>query len=174
MIKQDYIMRMIEQLVKALSKIFFNKKTGNHREALQNIENTFSSLLGLDYKLLEISSADNIVSLLELQGDITALNIKYIVIAKLLKESAEIKSLNDSKNFNPAIEYKKALTLFLEGFLNNNNKDVPLNEYYKDVEELADKLGNNLSSDEKAKLMKFYEITGIKNKSIGTSKFLLL
>ncbi len=168
MIKQDYIMRLIEQLVKALSKILFNKETGNHTEAIQNINNSFSSLLGLDHKLLEISSADNIVSLLELQGDSTTLNIKYILIAKLLKEKAEIKSLSEPKDFDAVIEYKKALTLFLEGFLNNKNKDVPLNEYHQDVEELADKLGNNLSSDEKAKLIKFYEITGIKNRSIST------
>ena len=66
MIKQDYIMRLIEQLVKFLVKVLFNKKAGNYGEALQNIDKAFSGILGLDSKLIDISSAEDIISLLKL------------------------------------------------------------------------------------------------------------
>ena len=165
MIRQDYIMRLIEQLVRFLAKILFNKETGNYRDALQNIDNAFSSLLGLDNKLIDISSAEDIIYLLKLPGNTTALSIKYIVVAKLLKEKADIKSINNSDNFNSNYEYQKSLVLFLEGYLNNKDKDFPLDDYYKDVEELAEMLDDNLSADMRTKLVKFYEMIGNKNKA---------
>ena len=164
MIKQDYIMRLIEQFIKALAKILLNKKADNYRDALQNIDKAYSGILGLDSKLIDISSAEDIISLLKLPGDSTALSIKYIVAAKLIKEKAEINSLLNSDSLNLKFEYQKSLSLFLEGYLSNKDEDFKLEDYYKDVEELADKLTYRLSLDVKSKLLKFYKMKEDKNK----------
>ncbi len=165
MIKQDFIMRLIEQFVKALAKILLDKRAGNYGETLQNIDKAFNGIIGLDSKLIDISSAENIISLLKLPGDNTALNIKYIIAAKLIKEKADIKSLDNSEDFNLQFEYQKALSLFLEGYLNNKDEDFPLEAYYKDVEELTDKLEDNISAEVRAKLIKFYGVIGNKKKA---------
>ncbi len=165
MIRQDYIMRLIEQLVRFLAKVLFNKENGNYGEALKNIDKAFSGILGLDSKLIDISSSDDIIELINLPGESTALNIKYIVVAKLLKEKADIKSLNNLNGFNADYEYQKALALFLEGYLGNKDEDFPMEDYYKDVEELADKLEDNITQEVRTKLIKFYEMIGNKNKA---------
>lgn len=164
MIRQDYIMRLIEQFVKALAKILFNKKAGNYGDTIQNIDKAFNGIIGLDSKLIDISSAENIISLLKLPGDNTALNVKYIIAAKLIKEKADIKSLDNSENFNSQFEYQKSLSLFLEGYLSKKDEDFKLEDYYKDVEELAEKLKDSLSLDDKTKLLQFYKMIGDKNK----------
>jgi Family of unknown function (DUF6483) len=160
MIREDYIMRMIEQLVKVLSKILFNKETRDYQEAVNNIENAFKNILGLDYNLLKVLSAQDIISLLKISKDDATLSIKCIVIAKLLKERAEIENLIGSENFNYVYDYQKVLSLYLEGILNNKNKDIDLSNYYPDVKEIAKKLGDKISEDLKYNLNKFYEHSG--------------
>ena len=160
MIREDYIMRMIEQLVKVLSKILFNKETRDYQEAVNNIENAFKNILGLDYNLLKVLSAQDIISLLKISKDDATLNIKFIIIAKLLKERAEIENLSGSKNFNYVYDYQRVLSLYLQGILNNKNKDIDLRDYYSDVKEIAEKLGDNISEDLKFDLNKFYEHSG--------------
>ena len=160
MIREDYIMRMIEQLVKVLAKILFNKETRDYQEAVNNIENAFKSILGLDYNLLKVLSAQDIISLLKISKDDATLSIKCIVIAKLLKERAEIENLSGSKNINYVYNYQRVLSLYLEGILNNKNKDIDLSNYYSDVKEIAEKLGDKISEDLKFNLNKFYEQSG--------------
>ena len=160
MIREDYIMRMIEQLVKVLTKILLNKETRDYQEAINNIENAFKNILGLDYNLLKVLSAQDIISLLKISKDDATLNIKCIVIAKLLKERAEIENLSGSKNFNYVYDYQRVLSLYLQGILNNKNKDIDLRDYYSDVKEIAEKLGDNISEDLKFNLNKFYEHSG--------------
>ncbi len=98
MIRQDYIMRMIEQLVKVLAKILFNKKEGSYQEAINNVDTAFKNILGLDFNLLNALSAKDIISLLEIAKDNSSINIKCIVIAKLLKERADIKNISNKKS----------------------------------------------------------------------------
>ena len=82
----------------------------------------------------------------------------------MIKEKADIKSLDNSENFNSQFEYQKALSLFLEGYLSKKDEDFKLEDYYKDVEELAEKLKDSLSLDDKTKLLQFYKMIGDKNK----------
>ncbi len=159
MIRQDYIMRMIEQLVKDLSEILFNKKTGNYQEAIKNIETAFNNILGLDYDLIKVLSFKDIISLLEISKDDALLNIKYIVIAKLLIEKADIENLSSLKNSDyvyrndPSDEYQKILNLFLEGILNNKNTDIDLSSYYSEVKEIIKKLKDEIPEDTRLKLL---------------------
>jgi hypothetical protein len=160
LIRQDYIMRMIEQLVQVLAKILFNKEAKNYQEANNDIDAALNNILGLDYNLVYALSARDIISLLEISKDNTMLNIKCIAIAKLLKERAEIKNLNDKEDLSSIYDYQKALILFLEGILNNKNTDTDLSSYYSDIKEIVKNINDEISEDIRFKLFKFYELIG--------------
>ena len=160
MITQDYIMRMIEQLVKVLSRILFNKKNGNYREAFNDIDTALKKMVGLDYYMTNSLSGNDIISLLDFSKDNFSFSIKCIVIAKLLKENGEIKDLSNKENFNSTYDYQKSLKLFLEGILRNNNKEFSFSEFYPDIEEIAKKLGDEIPLETKLLLSKFYKQIG--------------
>jgi len=160
MIREDYIMRMIEQLVKVVSKILFNKEMGNYQEANDNIESALTNISGLDYNLLNELSAKDIISLLGITKDDRTVSIKCIVIAKLLKEKAEIKELINGGNPASIHDYQTALNLYLEGILSNKNKDISLSDYYLDVKKIIKTLKDEISQDIRFSLFRFYELSG--------------
>ena len=160
MIRQDYLMRMIEQLVKVLAKILFNKEAGNYKEAINNIDIAFNNILGLDYNLLNELSAKDIISLLGISKDDTTASIKCIVIAKLLKEKAEIEKLNSKENSSLFYDYQKVISLYLEGILNNKNTEIELRNYYSDVKEIVKIIEDEIPQDTRFGLFKFYELLG--------------
>jgi hypothetical protein len=170
MIREDYIMKMIEQLVKVLAKILLNKETGNYQEAINNIETAFNNILGLDYNLLRVLSAQDIISLLKISKDDTTLSIKCIIIAKLLKERAEIENINSTGNSNYVNDYQKVLSLYLEGILNSKNIDIDLSNYYSDVVEIVEKMGDKISENVRFNLSKFYDLSGEHDKEKDKKK----
>lgn len=149
---------MIEQLVKVLAKVLFNKETGNYRGAISDIKTAFNNILGLDYNLVSSLSAKDIKSLLKMSGDEVMINVKYIVIAKLLKEKSDIENLQDG--INSGYEYQRSLDLFLEGILNNKNKEINLSPYYNDVKEIIKRLKDEIPDDIRFKLFKFFTLIG--------------
>jgi len=167
MIKQDYIMRMIEQFVNALAKILFNKEAGNYEEAINDIECTFNNIVGVDHYLINTLSEKDIISLLNITKDSKKANIQCIIIAKLLKEKAEVKNLSNKDKSISDIDYQKALSLFLEGILNYKADDIDLSKYYNDVNETVSRINDSkISQDKRFKLFKYYEQLG-ENKKAG-------
>ncbi|MCG6959389.1 DUF6483 family protein, partial [bacterium BMS3Abin03] len=126
MIQQDYIMRMIEQLVQVLAKLLFNKEAKNYNDALNDIDIASKIIVGLDFELLAELSAKDIKSLLALKKDDSTVNIKLIIIAKLIKEKTEILKLTSPDNPKIIPNYQKAISLYLEGILNNKNTEIDL------------------------------------------------
>lgn len=152
---------MIEQLVNVLDNILFKKEAENYKEAISDIESSFNNILGLDYNLVNALSGKDIVSLLQISKDNATLGIKCIIIAKLLKEKAEIRNLNNKEYLNSVSDYQKALSLFMEGILNNKNIDLDLSNYYVDVEKIIAKINDfDIPKDTKLKLNKFYKLIG--------------
>ncbi|HKI77094.1 MAG TPA: hypothetical protein VKA26_00980 [Ignavibacteriaceae bacterium] len=161
MIKQDYIMKMIEQFVNALAKILFNKEAGNYKEAINDIEGTLNNLVGVDHFLINTLSGKDIISLLNITKDSKKANIQCIIIAKLLKEKAELNSLSKKDKSIPDIDYQKSLSLFLEGILNYKADDIDLSKYYNDVNEIVHRINDSkISKDTRFKLFKYYEQLG--------------
>ena len=159
MIRQDYIMRMIEQLVKVLSKVISNKKSGNYHKAIDNIKNAFQNILGLDYNLLDALSAEDIISLFKISNDDTKLSINCIIIAKLFKEKADIKELINKENPSSVADYRKALSLYLEGILNIGDIDLDQSMYHDDVKEILRKIDEyEIPKETKFKLTEYYKI----------------
>ncbi len=160
MIYQDYIMRMIEQIVRVLAKILFNVEMGNYRGALDEIDSAFKGLTGLDYNLLNSLSDKDIIALLKISEDNEITGAKCFVIGKLLKEAAGLKAMEEN-NYRINSEYQKALSLYLEGILSNRNSIQLFADYLKDIDIIVEKIKNDeISPYIRFKLFKFYELTG--------------
>ena len=160
MIHQDYIMRMIEQLTNVLAKIFFKKETKNYNEALTDINTASKTIVGLDLNLLEKLSADDIRSLLRIAGDDSTICVKFITIAKLVKEKTDILQLISQDNPEFISNYQKAISLYLEGMLNNKNTEIDLSRFYQDVKEIVNVLKDEINPETRFKLFKFYSQSG--------------
>lgn len=156
---------MIEQLVKVLAKILFNKRAGNFNDALESINNALNTLVGLDYKLIDELGANDIKSLLDYANEKPIVNIKCIVAAKLIKEKSDLLKLTKTEQSKLIPNYQKAINLILEGILDNKNTEIDLSNYYQDVNEIAGLLGNEISLETRFKLFKFYELSGEYNKA---------
>jgi len=160
MIQQDYIMRMIEQLVQVLAKLLFNKEAKNYNDALNDIDIASKTIVGLDFKLSEELSAKDIKSLLALTKNDSLVSIKLIIIAKLIKEKTEILKLTSPDNPRIIPNYQKAISLYLEGILNNKNTEIDLSRFYQDVEEIENILKDEINTEIRFNLFKFYDHSG--------------
>ena len=149
---------MIEQLVKVLSKILFNKETGDYESAIKTTDNALKSIVGIDFKLIDKLSAGDIKLLFEMAKDNSTIGIKCIVTAKLIKEKADILKLKDNNFLKRISDYQKALDLFLDGTLSNKNTEIDLSKFYPDINEIVEFLTDEITNDTKAKLLKFYEL----------------
>ena len=159
-------MRLIEQLVKVLAKILFNKRTGNYNAALKSIDNALNTLVGLDHKLIDELGANDIKSLLDYANEKPIVNIKCIVAAKLIREKSDLLKLTKTEELKLIPNYQKAINLILEGILDNKNTEIDLSNYYQDVKEIAGLLGNEIAPETRFKLFKFYVISGEYNNAI--------
>ncbi|HVO72871.1 MAG TPA: DUF6483 family protein [Ignavibacteriaceae bacterium] len=160
MIYQDYIMRMIEQLVRVLAKILFNKEMGNYRRAFDEVDSALKEFTGLDYNFITGLSDKDIIALLKIYEDNEITGAKCLVTGKLFKEAADLKAAENT-NLDISSDYQKALSLYLEGILNNKNSIELFSAFFKDIEEILERIKDDeISPDIKLKLIKFYELTG--------------
>jgi hypothetical protein len=160
MIRQDYIMRMIEQLVKVLAKILLNKEVGDYNAAFNNIDDALSTIVGFDYNMINQLSTKDVISLLEISKDNSAVTVKCIVIAKLLKEKADLLRQKDNDNKTIIYDYEKALALFLHSILSNKNAEIDIANYYPDVKEIVKNILDEMPIETRFGLFKFYELIG--------------
>ena len=151
-------MRMIEQLVKVLAKILFNKETGDYESAIKTTENALKSIVGVDFKLIDKLSAGDIKTLFEMAKDNSTIGIKCIVTAKLIKEKTDILKLKNNDYSQQILDYQKALDLFLEGILANKNTEIDLSKFYPDINEIVKILAGEITNNTRTKLSKFYEL----------------
>lgn len=161
MIEQDYIMRMIDQLIKVLAKIFFNKEIGDYPAALKEIDSALTGITGLDYNFLSSLTDQDIISLIKISEDNEMTGMKCFVMGKLLKERAGAREMGNNINTEIHNEYEKALSLYLEGILSNKNIVNLFSDYFTDIETIVDKINNeDLRPEIRFKLFKFYELAG--------------
>jgi hypothetical protein len=137
MIRQDFILRQIQLLAKFIEKILVNKKEEHFPEALKEVDAGLNEIAGIDYLFVQALSETELINFLNISKNNEVVASKCIVIAKLLKEQAEIRCrVQGTVNYNPIDDYKKALSLFTEG-LSRFDSDAPdLEEYKNDVVDL--------------------------------------
>jgi hypothetical protein len=157
MIRSDYIMRMIEQLSQVLVQIIFHKRNEEYDQAVVQINRALKSLVGLEPETIHSLSAEEIIQLLKL-GDRFE-SEKCLVVAKLIKEDAEVMQLSNPGDQSIDRSYEKSLYLYLEALL--AIPDFEEESYLKDISELIGKLQDYpVTQTLKFKLFRYYEWCG--------------
>ena len=135
MTQKDYILRIAEDVGRALAQIIYHKEIQDYQGALTLIDELFKQTVGAGSGFLHAISEETLLAMLTLLG---VLNVeKALLIATLLKAEGDI--YEDQDNPEAAYEsYLKSLNLFLEILLSDDN----LHDFrcFAEVEDLLGKL----------------------------------
>jgi hypothetical protein len=107
MLRQDYIMKMIEDFVRALAKVVLSRQTQNYAEASGELDNLSRLVSGLGLEHLKSLGAKGIVYVFGMNKE--SETEKIFCSAKIMKEDgnmleAEGKTENSLKSFRVAKE----------------------------------------------------------------------
>ncbi|MDP9366588.1 MAG: DUF6483 family protein [Chloroflexota bacterium] len=110
-IRQDYLMRMIQQLSGVLARVAGLRADGRPDEALEEIGEAYGRFAGLNPSLVHALSEEDLVALLRARGGLDPQ--RTYALAELLREEAEI--FAEAGRPEEAIPRdRKALRLYLE------------------------------------------------------------
>ena len=154
--KQDFIMRLLEQLQGTLPYILDMAKSGNYAEAHGMIDQVCRELIGVSSAgLVRLTDAD---ILRELQADATvAWEEKAFFLATMLKEDADIYEKEKLEEESGA-RYNTAVLLYIHTALHDPERT---DEYTESITEIATILREyELPAQTYAALMTFYETIG--------------
>jgi hypothetical protein len=156
MLRNDYLMRLIEQFTRAIALISGFKKARDYKKALSEIQDTVQQIFGVDAEFINTVPEEDLLILLKVDGKIDP--DRAVMIAALqgiMGEIYEARNDPDSRYF----AYLKSLTLYLEVFIHDG--DTVLSEYLSEIEPLIGKLADyELPYPTKLRLWRYYEKTG--------------
>ena len=156
MIRQDYIMRMIEQLVRVLMEAAALKKAQKYTEALLTVDQALQQLSGFDSKFVNSLPDDSLIALLK-TGDALDAD-KCIIMADLLEMEGDIYEVQGQFE-ESYYRHLKALNLFLAAFLSHTQTSLP--HHFAQIEPIIEKLEPyDLPRETKHKLWPYYEQVG--------------
>jgi hypothetical protein len=157
MLKSGYTKKLIEQFEAALREISDLKIENKPEEALDVIQNAFSSMFRLNSMFFDSVPIENLLDILKVNGVIE--RDKAIIISKLLEEEAEIYEKMDKLNEGFYI-YVKSLNLFLEAFL--CDREAELTSYLADIDIIFNKVSDyKLPNGVLIDLIKYFEQKGL-------------
>jgi Family of unknown function (DUF6483) len=155
MIRKDQTGSLVARMTEMLPRIAVLKKQQRYKEAIDEINRTVQTELGLSPRFVKGVTDGDLLGMFR-SGLITA--PRAIALAKLLKERADINWAVGEPN-NGLIRTVKALTLYLEVF--DKVEESAFLEYSSDIEILADNLGDHKLPDAVlGKLFAYYETVG--------------
>jgi tetratricopeptide (TPR) repeat protein len=156
MTQKDYILRIAEDVGRALAQIIYHKKIQDYQGALSLIDELFKQTLGAGSGFIHAISEETLLAMLTLVG---VLNLeKALLIATLLKAEGDI--YEDQGNPDEAYDsYLKSLNLFLEILLRDDNlHDLRVSQ---EIEDLLGKLeAYELPLNTRHLLSQYYEQIG--------------
>jgi len=156
MLRNDYIMRMIEQFTMVLEKILFKKEHHMYQEARIDIDQAFTELLGLDHEAVRVLSLEGLFTLLKLNGRLDTERCK--IAAELLKEDAEVLELDQDEGAGYD-SYQKALCLYIELFKQQDDRYG--DEADQNIRFIINKLERYEMPDAvKKRVVEYYELSG--------------
>jgi tetratricopeptide (TPR) repeat protein len=152
MFTEDYLMRIINQVIAALMTAIGLRKAGKYSEARQMIEQAIQQLTGLSTSLIDLMDDASVLSMLSTNGQ---LDIERLaVLGDLYQEKGGISfELGQPK---PGIfAYTRALRLILEVVLGDDSRLSP--ESMVKIDALVQKLDQNpLPIDTQLALSDYY------------------
>src|SRR5512138_1788580 len=88
MYEKDYIMRMIEQMIKVLLEIFGLRQAGSFEEAFEVIDMTLEKYTGLSSKMIDEFDSNSLIAYLSPGGNLN--HERCFVTGVLLKEEGDV------------------------------------------------------------------------------------
>ncbi len=122
MIRQDYLVRMIQQLAGVLAQIAGLRADGRHDEALEEIGDAYGRFAGLNPSLIHALGDEDLVALLRARGGLDPQ--RTYALAELLREEAEIFA-EGGRPEEALPRDRKALRLYLEVLPELENSSSP-------------------------------------------------
>ena len=158
MIRQDYILRMIEEFMQVLSRIAFLKKGQLWREAGDVMDAEFKRLIGTGAEAVSQMSETELLAKL-VQGEGTqVVRHKAMLLTTLLKEAGDV-ALAQNRLAESRTCYLKGLNLLLETLAREEALDVP--DFVPKLERFVNALQDSpLPLNTQARLMQQYERLG--------------
>jgi tetratricopeptide (TPR) repeat protein len=116
--QKDYILRVAEDVGRALAQIIYHQEIRDYQGALSLIDELFKQSVGVGSGFIHAVSEETLLAMLTLLG---VLDVeKALLIAKLLKAEGDI--YEEQGNPDAAYDsYLKSLNLFLEILLRDDN-----------------------------------------------------
>ena len=156
MLTRDYLMRMIDTLVKVLAKVVFLKDARNFPEALKELDSVTKMNLGIDRTFINNLSNEQLFKIIDPDGKLIA--PKSYLLGVVFKEEAEIYELQGEEDISVKLNLR-SLYMFLTGI--ESSKSVMEDDHLKKIESVIDKLhGSEIPLNIKEKLFLYYEFTG--------------
>ncbi len=153
MLTEDYIMRMINQMVAVLAKLIGLKDVGQYQSAQQVIDQSLEQLLGLKPELLKHMEDSSILNLLTSQGELGT--ERLYILAELYRHEGDI-LIAQNMTQEAIFDYQRALFFYLQ--LPDNQKDQDSSKIKQKITELFIKLEKvNLPVEILYQLFDFFE-----------------
>ncbi|MBI3851353.1 MAG: hypothetical protein HY298_13915 [Verrucomicrobia bacterium] len=157
MIRRDYILRMIEECIRALARINSLKKGQRWTEASEALDAEFQRLIGDGAQAVARLSETELLARL-VQGEPTqVVRHKTLLLTALLKQAGDVAAAQDHPEHSREC-YLKALHVLLDTLARGEVSDCP--DFVPKVEMLVTALPPPLPMRTHALLMQHYECTG--------------
>jgi tetratricopeptide (TPR) repeat protein len=158
MIRRDYILRMIEECIRALTGIASFKQAQRWDKASEALDAEFKKLIGNDTQAIARLSETELLARLMQDGPTHALRDKTLILTTLLKEAGDVAAA-ENRNEDSRECYLKALHLLLDTLARGEVFECP--EFVPKIEMLREALAAApLPARTNALLMQHYERTG--------------
>jgi len=156
MLTEDYIMRMINQMVAVLAKLIGLKDAGQYQSAQQVIDQSLEQLLGLKPELLKHMDDSSILNLLTSQGELGT--ERLYILAELYRHEGDI-LIAQNRTQEAIFDYQLALFFYLQ--LPDDQKDQDSSKIKQKIIDLFFELENvNLPVEILYQLFDFFERNG--------------
>ena len=158
MIRRDYILRMLEELARAIARLNALKQDQRWSEASEELDEEFKKLVGGDVRTIARLSETDLQARLMQEGPTHALREKTLILTTLLKEAGDI-AIGENKLEEGCETYLKSLHLLLDVLAREDPLEFP--ESIPKVEMLVALLQTApLPPRTNALLMRHYESVG--------------
>lgn len=156
MFRNDYIMRMIEQLCQALVTVLKKKRESKYEDGFSVLDELMRDIFGLSSLAINALAYEDLVTLIKLDGPDGS--DKAIILAVILKEEADLYYAQEQYNESYA-RYVRSFDIFLR--VQESGAKVQLKEYFANVDEILDKLIEfELPLDVQERIFKYHELSG--------------
>jgi hypothetical protein len=154
--QSDYILRLAEQVGRALAQILYQQERQDYQGALTFIDEQYKLMLGMGAGFIHTASDETLLAFLTSVGELDT--EKCWLLATLLKAEGEIHQVQENEN-DSYYCFLKAMNLYLEVLSTDTSYDHidPVTE----IEGLTYKLADyNLPHHTQEMLFRYFERTG--------------